>query len=520
MEPDLTLYCNVVMRHIDQVSKAMLTLHGRDLHNMFGMYGAELQRDIHDLVEQGYMNSALQPRLIEQVALLPGFAAKNCRRMRFVWDYFTFLYMSHKSVNIIRRQNLFEDCDATRLIYLRGADYQLAIANEGAGVGHMTLQDTKFQLSILRALRKNKNIVKALSPADLQIAMTIIGEYLADEGNTLHAVAEFARIHEAGIFMNPATWKAMLEELLPSINIALVYVSNHSRALMYELQRLVERGMQAHAILILDERRFSGRDSFFALQKKLGEDGEHVYLAINPDACLVEDKDAFEALIACFPHQIDFDEDSAVIIQAVKALIPQVQRATALPPEEIPFEFAVPLADEAQAPIAELRTFVRDGVERCLADPETTNWPAVLLYVELDIFLSLAFGDILAAAKATARYAAMADFTRDLVMRVAPPQAAELLPLLQQCGDVGANIAHAAFAMGPWDDYSNRISLARDTVTAVAESVADAMQRSLAGARSTQMRKSKPDSEGADPSAYVDAFQALLDAMNDVEETK
>jgi hypothetical protein len=490
----------------------MMRLHGRDLYNMFALYGAELQGDIYDLTDQHLMGNDLRPSSSGKMVLVPAMAPRNAKRMRYAWDYFTFIFMSHKIQNIRRRHTIPTAKHPPILLYLRGADYELAITNEGAAISHSTTDDFYFGADYLRPLRHRFNIVKALSPSDLSWAMKDIGNFLGEHGSNLQSVAEFARIREGGVFMNPANWKARLAELLPSAALFLVYVSNQSNGLAYELESLLAAKAQDQAILVLDERRFGSREPFFALQERLTNSGDHLYLSVDRNACTVDDPDRFERLVACFPHRIPLGADSAQVLREIEALIPLAQRASVAPPLEFPFEFAPSLAPTDAEQVETIRRDVRQFIEQSLSAETVSNWPVLLLYFELDIFFGLAFGDTLSAAASAARYAAVADFTRGLIRRNAPERVADLDAGLKLCGDIGMNIALDASAMGEWNDYSDRRRLAKEQVEATARQVTDLMERSIAAADAVLLREPKPEPAPKDPSLYSDLIQRMLDS--------
>jgi hypothetical protein len=510
-------YCNRVIRTITTISRSMMQLHGRDLYNMFALYGAELQQDVYDLVSQRWMGVDLRPLSLGDRVAVPGMAAKNCRRMRYMWDYFIFIYMSHKIQNIIARQSKSDPTGHPILVYLRGTDYQLAITREGAAVGHSTMEDFHFGASILAPLEDRFRVIKALSPSDLSWAMKDIGFFFARHGNNLHAVAEFARAYGGGFFMNPVNWKERVAQLLPSASLFLVYVSNQSNGLAYELECLAAAGMEDHAILVLDERRFGSREPFFALQDRLNEAGEHLYLSVDRNACAVDDPARFEQLVSSFPHRISLGEDSQQALREIEALIPLALNPAAAPAAEFPFEFEPPLSPGEAEEVEAIRRDLREFIDQALAAETFSNWPVLLLYLELDIFFGVAFGDILASAISAGRYAAIADFTRDLISRKAPERVADLDPALERCGDTAMNIAYQAFAMGEWNDYGDRRALAKAEVDSAAGRVSSLMERSVESASALFLREPRPEAPAKDPSTYSALLSSLLDSSKDIE---
>jgi hypothetical protein len=493
MESSDALYCNRVIRLLTQVSGAAMALHGRDLHNMFGLYGRELQLDIHQLVTQRYMGTELQPLSPEDMVILPGMAFKNARRMRYLWDYFIYLDMSHKIHNIKRRQTAAGSRDFPTILYLRGADCQIATARQGAGVGHSTMSDAMFCARIVSKLRDRFDVAKSLSPSDLTWAMKDLGPFLAQHGNYLSNVSEFARNYNGGWFLNPASWKDRIELLFPSTSLFLVYVSKQSKGLSHELEKLTAAGLEANAILVLDENRFAAMDSLFALQDGLTAGGEDLYVSVDRNATMVEDPERFEQLISRFPHRIVLGDDSDAVLREIEALIPLARRQVVDPPEDFPFEFHVVLDDDAKDEVASLRRHVGDFIEASLSGETVSNWPVLLLHIELDMFLSVAHGEIVRGATLAARYGAMADFMRELLKQKAPERVADLDDNLRKCGNIGMNIAYDAFSIGSWNDFEDRRTLSRERMDAVAGEVIELMRRSVDRAGRIMMREPRPE---------------------------
>jgi len=505
-------FCYHALQAILDIGDGMMALHGRRVYNSYALYGYELQRDIRDLINQKAMHADLRPRSMKDTIFLPALSYENIRRMRVMWDYFVFIYMSHKMQNIKRRQITAKSLDLKTILYLRGTDYEFAISRGRAAVGSSTTQDMLFEHSIVRELSESFNITKALSPSDLKWAMAEIGPFLASHGNNLSWVAEFARLYDGGIFLNPSNWRTRFLDLIPSASSFLVYVSNQSNGLKFELEMLSSQGLEAHTILVLDDSRFGSREMFFATQERLKEAGENLYLSVARDTCAVEDPDAFERLVSSFPHTLPLNEDTSQLLSDIAALIPSVCRPEAASPTEVPFEFRAILEPAAKANVADLERHVREVLQESLSSGAISNWPVLLLHIELDVFLNLAQGRLLEAGLSVARIAAVADFMRAFVRQRAPERISDLDSVLEQCGTIAKNTASDVFAMGEWNDYSDRTALVKNHMDETAKDIIELMQRSVSNAATILMREMKPELSKSDPSAYSDMVSGIFDA--------
>ena len=86
-----------------QIRMGLKYLHGRHVSNIFDRYLYELESDLADLTNGQYLNELLEPADFGADVPLPNFEKSSPDRLRYVWDYFIFLYMSHKIHNINRR---------------------------------------------------------------------------------------------------------------------------------------------------------------------------------------------------------------------------------------------------------------------------------------------------------------------------------------------------------------------------------------------------------------------------------
>lgn len=510
---------DVPYRHADQVIQLLtdiangaLALHGRDLYNMFGLYSQELKYDILELFEAGFLDIELQPHTIADRAILVEPSLKNVRRMRYLWDYFSFIYMSHKIQNIKRRQLAAGSLNQRTILYLRGADYQLAISQKGAAIGYSTDYDYDFITTILRGLYQDYCVFKALSPCDLTAYMSMLPHFLARFGNSLGSVIEFARLSEGGFFFSTSNWRERVTTLFSSSSLFLVYVSNQSNGLKHELDNLLAHGLIDHVILVLDDRRFEARARFFELQRELERRGEDIYLSVDREACMVEDADGFEQIVASFPNKIHLSEDRDETLSEIIALIPEVSRSVPLDYEEFPFEFSIALTPDQQAAFEVVLDSIEHHILEALGSGSVSNWAVLMLYIELSILFNLARGDVLQAARSTAAFGVVCDCIGGIVSTMAPERATEVEPVFGQCGGLASDIARTALAMGEWNDYNDRRQGVKATLSEIAKTVYDAMMHSLHVSGSLLIKKAKPDVSrvsGSDRKELLDRYLAV-----------
>jgi hypothetical protein len=128
----------------------------------------------------------------------------------------------------------------------------------------------------------------------------------------------------------------------------------------------------------------------------------------------------------------------------------------------------------------------------------------------LDILLSLAFGELLDASLSTARCAAVADFMRAHLSGSATP---EELADLEQFGNIATNIAHDAFGLGEWNDYSDRRELIHGLVDAPAEELTELLRRSVEGADTCPVYGVEHNLPEIDPNVQARLMEELMAQM-------
>jgi hypothetical protein len=492
------------------IDTALRTLHGRIVYDMFGLYLQELKYDIADLISRDMITQDLNPNSFGDLLILPNFRKPSPNRLRYMWDYFIFIYMSHKIQNIKRRQ---QDFDMPTVMYLRGSDYEFTISQDGAAVSSSTSSDIHFQVHVLRKLKKQFNILKALSPIDLRWIMIDIGPYLMAKGNTLGAVAEFARIRDEGVLLNAITWKKEVLDLFPSASVFLVYVSNRSNGLRYELESLLHQDLEAHSVLVLDPERSTARRSFYEAQDDLRAGGSNLQFSVARDACNVDDPVGFEHLLNRFPLKIEMDTNESALYDRIASLLQTARRQTENQPAEIPFKFGLNLNAAERTKVDDFRQFVSQQINEAFSSSYVLNWPALLLFIELDIFLSLSFGDISQASVSTARYAALAHGSAQYLKRTAPELFAEVGPMFEQQRNMSMNVALDAFSFGEWNDYRNRLIVSRRILDRTWLATSSLLFKSFNACNRSVMPMSRTADDGGDKTAdYIDLLGRVLDS--------
>src|SRR5712692_3592090 len=100
-----------------QIRIGLQYLHGRHVSNVFDSYLCELEADLADLMNDCYLNELLEQLDFGTDVHLPDFEKSTPDELRYAWDYFIFIYVSHKIQNIKRRHR-----PSPTMVYLRGSD--------------------------------------------------------------------------------------------------------------------------------------------------------------------------------------------------------------------------------------------------------------------------------------------------------------------------------------------------------------------------------------------------------------
>jgi hypothetical protein len=121
--------------------------------------------------------------------------------------------------------------------------------------------------------------------------------------------------------------------------------------------------------------------------------------------------------------------------------------------------------------------------------------------------LSLTSGRPLDAALSTARCAAIADVVREHGEESDTPEETNELQL---AGDIAMNVAYDAFAMGEWNDYTDRRALSRELVDGAATELGELMHRSISAAQRVAVRATQERPPAEDPDAHAQLAIDLL----------
>ena len=280
-----------------------------------------------------------------------------------------------------------------------------------------------------------------------------------------------------------------------------------------------------------------------------------LYSSVIRDACAVPDTNEFERLLDRFPFKLEMtreivDRDPSVLIRSsfrknnpvgfpaesaaqppnaaglkrqefLKDLVSLIQKAVRKPqcaPSEIPFDFKIHLNAEMQAKLDEFRQYVGDQINKTVTRNWPSNWPAVLLFIELDVFLSLILGEVCRAARSMVKYAAVADCVCDFVRQSAGEESIRAGNALEEYRNMATSVAVDALSMGEWNDYCDRRTLAEEQVQTLIDEMQPALSLSVASANSVKIKTCRPrtviEDEGT-VEAGVTLAMKMLDAMID-----
>lgn len=458
------------------IREALKSLHSRPIFDIFGLYLVELVENLEQLYYTKLITYDLKVINYKETLVFPNFSSKRTKRLDVTWDYFVYIYMSHKIQNIKYRK----PDKRKNLLYLRGFDSQFTIQEDTNAITSTTHIDQAFQISVLDAFKSDFNIIKVLSQSDLKWAMMDIGHFLAKYGYSLGSVAEFARYTQQGVYLNVTKWKERISSLMDTSDVFFVYVSNQTEGLQYELESLLEKGLEQHTILFLNEDWREQRQSIFESQKNAKQYIRDENFTIQEEGFQSENEQKINQLINQFPHQLEFKFQERQDLQnLVLPLVNNISRNTKKEIVEIPFDFHINLNDSQKEEVNILRSYISGSIDYIIETPLALNLAPLHTFLEMDVLLNLIHGEVNKAAASMAKYNALANFSLKYALKKNINLSQEMKHMFEHHSMMSESVSIDAFSLGEWNQYDNRLKLAKDTVKAIHKETTEFLMQKL-----------------------------------------
>jgi hypothetical protein len=390
------------LRFLHEASASLL---GYFVHTWYTHYLTVIMASLRRLFENGLLADLRTPTERGRHVLFD-FGALDIEKLTYIVGIYVYVLSSHKAANY----RLMNRNDEKQVLYLRGYDYEGAVAAEGGlAMGFSSTSTMAFGEKLRDLLEADSTMFKVLSAKDVYWETVEAQRYFGD----YHTLIGLVRGRPCSVYLNAVRWQEGVADLLDRMDHYVVYLSSITESVLWELDQLDTDGRRSRVTVVFDEWAIANKDEQLGirdlLQDEYGEKviwskpGEPPTLTVAElrarlsERFLVTTPDDFEA-------QIDRHRDR---IAAGSSRLAPGKRET-----WIDFRFHPALDEDRVAELrafsAELQTWIdaagRDGIE-CL--------PLFFDHVQLRVYTTLLLGEHDQTGRALAAYAGVMRGTLD-----------------------------------------------------------------------------------------------------------
>lgn len=208
---------------------------GVQLHNIQRWRAAGL------LDEDGHASPAFRHLPVD-------FNALDLEKLAYFCGIYFYIQSAHKQANY----RLMHTTPRKRVLYLRGFDYEAAVAaTDTMAVGIATVDTTRFNHRLGQLLGTEFDLFKAMSPKDLY--WETIGPqryFYGDYGALIRSANQPIR----SVHLNALHWKDDIAQLAGQVDYFVVYVSSITESVLWEMHHLVATGRGPLTTVVFDRQ--------------------------------------------------------------------------------------------------------------------------------------------------------------------------------------------------------------------------------------------------------------------------
>ena len=387
------------------LSEASRSLLGYFVERWFNEYFTKVNNSLARQYEEGLLETLTEPT-DKGRALVFDFRALDLDDLNYLVGVYLYVYLCHKTANA----RLLHRFDGKQVLFLRGYDFETAIASHGSAAGMYTTDTRQFGAALRRRLPGDCSLFTVISPMDLWWDTIDAQRYF--DGDYL-ALRELVAQRPASVFLNADAWRDGVTHLLDRMDHYVVYVSSITESALWELELLDTDARRDRVTVVFDEQAIADKEGRAELPGLIAAKvGWQVTWTKQGAAPAITAADLRKHLSERFEvtteeeFEAHFDRHLERIAASSSQLAPGARETW------IDFRFhpAVgrdqlsALHDIAAGLEAELTAATRDGID-CL--------PLFLAHVQLRIYTTLLLGRHDETGRALAAYAAIMHGTRE-----------------------------------------------------------------------------------------------------------
>lgn len=460
--------------------EASKRLHGYYLYRWFARYLGLIVENMRRLMDHGAIGPDARPSARTDYGLLFDINALHLEAMTDIVGAYFYILSSHKKANYY----LMQENETRRVLYLRGFDYEGAVASgDGLAAGFASMYTTQFNWKLGEHLADGFHVFMPLSPQDLYWDTADAYSYFyGDFESIIHLCSEPIR----AFYLNANHWQEDIAQLFDRMDYFVVYVSSVTESVLWEIDLLQRKQRAQHATLIFDEEAIANKELQASLQQFVGEEypddvrwAKSMEGAPGLSAEVLREQLSKQFLVVSPDEFFEHIDEHRNRITESRAPVGPAAR-------EAPLDFRFYPALDVGG-LQEVRDFdqVLDSAIRQMVSSRTiTNLPWFLNQVQLKIFTTLMLGHHDETGWALAVYAAVTDVVPKRLLSKAgrsvpmtKRKRSEIRDRLEQHFEMAEHFSHTLLSYGQSHQFGDYRALAEEvyeeTFAAASEAVED-----------------------------------------------
>ena len=236
---------STIIRDATPLYDGARALHGYFLYTWFTHFLGVLLHNIQRWRAAGQLDDAA--RASPAFRQLPvDFNALDLEKLAYFCGIYFYVESAHKQANY----RLMHPTARKRVLYLRGFDYEAAVAaSDTLAVGIATVDTTRFNYKLGELLGAEFDLFKAMSPKDLY--WETIGPQRYFYGD-YEALIRSANQPIRSVHLNARYWKDDIAQLAGQVDYFVVYVSSITESVLWEMHHLIDTGRAPLTTVVFD----------------------------------------------------------------------------------------------------------------------------------------------------------------------------------------------------------------------------------------------------------------------------
>lgn len=453
---------STIIRDATPLYDSARALHGYFLYTWFTHFLGVLLHNIQRWRAAGLLDEDGRASLVFR-RLPVDFNALDLEKLAYFCGIYFYVESAHKQANY----RLMHATPRKRVLYLRGFDYEAAVAaTDTLAIGIATVDTTRFNHKLGELLGAEFDLFKAMSPKDLYWETIGPQRYFYDDyGALIRAANQPIR----SVHLNALHWKDDIAQLAGQVDYFVVYVSSITESVLWEMHHLIDTGRAPLTTVVFDRQAILTKNIHADLYKDIPA------LTIGPVRWLPSRGRSSDDDIRALREELEkvftvidienLDAEAPALMTRIRAAAPaqpDARRNTWLD-----FRFYPALDDEALAHLRRLDAALWAEVEPEAGAP-IDALPFRINQLLLRVFTALLFGQHRDAGCALAVYAGFMQALLDhytAAGRVegfdSPDDVANALGALKDHHATAASISWAFLCSGEPNEFGNYTAAAK-----------------------------------------------------------